>query len=100
MRVAPNFDAKALSLSGEDFSVLARGIVVGARAILASDDTIAVVENPEPIDGHGNVRPRQEGAPRQERTSRQERTWGLFFWGRIGDAPKFIVARPSDRLGK
>jgi hypothetical protein len=24
MRVAPNFDAKALSLSGEDFSVLAR----------------------------------------------------------------------------
>ena len=50
--VAPNFDAKVLNLSGENVSVLARRIVVFAMAVLASGDTIAVVENPEPIDRH------------------------------------------------
>jgi hypothetical protein len=87
MRVAPNFDAKALSLSGEDFSVLARGIVVGARAILASDDTIAVVENPESIDGHGNVLPIGYGPA--GRGLRGGSVRGVsFFGGGLGDAPK------------
>ena len=43
---------KALNLSGENVSVLARRNVVFAMAVLATDDTIAVVENPKPIERH------------------------------------------------
>src|SRR5262245_21180822 len=50
--VAPNFNAKALNLSGENVSVLARRVVALAMAVLASNGTIAMFKNPEPVHRH------------------------------------------------